>query len=90
MNFYDLTITKRTARPRSERLRKLGAAASGGSWVIGGARVDPSNASKVEYSYNKLQQYAPSAIVVMSESDLDAALAAGMLESDVLYLGLEE
>ena len=52
--------------------------------------MSPSHVMKVEDSYQKLGNYAPSSIIVMTESELEAMAEAGTLEDGILYLGTEE
>lgn len=52
--------------------------------------MSPSHVMKVEDSYQKLGNYAPSSIIVMTESELEAMVDAGTLEDGILYLGTEE
>lgn len=52
--------------------------------------MSPTQVLHLEEAYTKSNQYAPSAIVIKSESELEAMAEAGTLEDGILYLGLEE
>lgn len=52
--------------------------------------MSPTQVLHLEEAYTKSNQYAPSAIVIKSESELEAMEEAGTLEDGILYLGLEE
>lgn len=48
-----------------------------------------SDIAPLKSAYEKVNKYAPTSIVVMTEAELEAMAEAGTLTDDVLYLGLE-